>query len=56
MFEIAFEQAPDARNMAEINRLLVAHRQPRENADDLGIALGAKNGISGTERIAVESS
>ena len=43
MCKVALQQAPHPRQIGEIARLAVALPQPREDADDLGVALGGKH-------------
>ena len=52
--EIAFEQPPDARDVGEIGGLAVAPPQPRENADDLAVALRRQDRGGAGEGGAVE--
>src|SRR5215472_721067 len=41
--EVRFEQPPDPRSVGEVLALAVALPQPREDAEDLGIALGRED-------------
>ena len=52
--EIVFEQPPDARDVGEIGRLAVAPPQPREDADDLAVALRRQDRGGAGEGGAVE--
>src|SRR5690606_39968557 len=49
MLEIALHRSPDAGDHREVARLAVAPPQPREDADDLGVALRAEAGVVGLE-------
>ncbi len=51
--EVALEQAPHARLEAAVARLVVALPQPREDAEDAGIALRGERPISALEHLAV---
>ena len=48
------DEAPDTGYVDEIGGLAVAHAKPRENADDLAIALRAEHRVRSKERVAVE--
>ena len=50
--KIALEVAGDPRDMREIAALAVTFRQPRKNAKDLRVALGAERCVEGTELVA----
>ena len=54
MRKVAFQVAPQARDVAQISGLAVALGKPGEDAEDLGVALGAERGISEREGVAVE--
>jgi hypothetical protein len=54
MSEIAFEIAPDAGHVLEVHGLAVAPRQAGEDAENLGVSLGAQRGIGMGEAGAVE--
>src|SRR3546814_16699493 len=54
MAQVALQQTPDAGDMLQVAVLAVAPRQPRENADDLGVALRAEGGIGGGEGATVD--
>ena len=49
MLQVGHEVPGHARDQIEIALLAIAHCQADENAEDLGIALGAQNGIGGIE-------
>ena len=53
--EIALEIAPDARHVAQVAGLAVALGEPREDAEDLGVALRAERGVGKGECGTVES-
>src|SRR5258708_8263419 len=55
MTKILLDEAPDTRDVVEVLRLAIAFPQPREDADDLAIALRAENCIGGHEARAVET-
>ena len=55
MSEVAEQITPDAWQMCKIAILAVPQRQPRENAEDLGVALRAKDGIGLREGEGVET-
>lgn len=48
--KIMFQIAPDPGQEFKVTRLAITGRQPRENADDLYVALCAENGVGGAER------
>src|SRR5438445_7659161 len=52
--KVLFEQAPDPRKVDEVARLAVALPQPREDAEDLAIALSREDGRRLQERRPVE--
>src|SRR5258708_20153904 len=54
MMKVLLDEAPDARDMPEIDRLAVAHAEPREDADDLAVALRPEHGIGRAEGGAIE--
>src|SRR5580704_3444209 len=55
LLQIRFEQAPEARDMAEILRLAVAPPQAGENTDDLGVALRREDRRRAAEGAAVDA-
>src|SRR6516162_5238779 len=54
MPEVGFEQSPDARDVGEVLALAVAFPQPREDPEDLAIALGRENCGRAQEGVPVE--
>ena len=47
--QVALQQAPDPWDVAQVLRLAVAVAEPREDADDLGVALRAEDRVAGPE-------
>ena len=54
MPQIPGDEAPDARDVVEIDRLAVAHAEPGEDADDLAVALRRQDRRRPPEGLAVE--
>jgi hypothetical protein len=55
MREIALEMRLHARHVLEIGRLLVAHEEPREDAEDFGGALRTQDRIGAEEVVPIET-
>ena len=54
MRDVALDEPPYPRDMAQIAGLFVAHAEPGEDADDAQVALGAHHGKGAGEGLAVE--
>ncbi len=54
MGEVPLQVAPHAGDMGEVGGLAVARAEPREDADDLGVAPRRQHRAGGVERIRIE--
>src|SRR6185312_6554083 len=54
MRQVLLDEPPDARDVLEVAGLAVAPPQPREDADDLAVALRPEHRVGGHEGGAVE--